>query len=70
MILDTNAVSALADKHTLEQYASIKDLLKRAGKPIPDNDIWIAAFARQYDMPVLSRDRHCDLIPSIQRLGW
>ena len=34
------------------------------------NDIWIAALARQHAMPVLSRDRHFDFIPGIQRLEW
>lgn len=58
------------DKDTLEQYADIKDHLKRKGHPIPDNDIWIAALARQHSMPVLSRDRHFDAIPDIQRLDW
>jgi predicted nucleic acid-binding protein len=60
----------LPDRETLEQYAHIEDQLKRKGHPIPTNDIWIAALARQHAMPVLSRDRHFDFIPDIQRLDW
>jgi len=26
------------------------------GKLIPDNDIWIAAMARQFDLPLVTRD--------------
>lgn len=58
------------DQETLEEYANIKDHLKRTGRKIPDNDIWIGALARQHDMPVLSRDRHFDFIPGIRRLEW
>lgn len=55
---------------TLEAYASLKDYLKRKGLRIPDNDLWIAALARQHDMPILSRDHHFDHVPEIQRIGW
>lgn len=58
------------DPDTLEIYAKLKDNLKRRGLKIPDNDLWIAALARQHDMPVLSQDRHFDHIPDIQRIGW
>jgi predicted nucleic acid-binding protein len=44
--------------------------LKRMGKPIPVNDLWIAALCRQYLLPVVTRDRHFDVVPNLQRLGW
>jgi len=43
---------------------------KKAGTPIPENDIWIAALAKQHQLPVLSNDKHFDLVKSIQRIGW
>lgn len=55
---------------TLEIYAQLKDQLKRKGRNIPENDLWIAALARQHDSPVLSQDRHFDYVPSIRRIGW
>jgi tRNA(fMet)-specific endonuclease VapC len=58
------------DERTAEQYAVIRGELKRAGSPIPGNDIWIAALARQHASPVLSRDLHFDLIPGLKRVGW
>ena len=36
--------------------------LKRSGTPIPVNDAWIAALARQHDLPVLSNDSHFDAV--------
>ena len=33
------------DNHTAENYAVIKTALLNKGKPIPENDIWIAAIA-------------------------
>jgi predicted nucleic acid-binding protein len=28
------------------------------GRPIPDNDIWIAAIARQHSLSLITRDAH------------
>jgi hypothetical protein len=42
----------LPDHITLERYGDVKAELARIGKPILENDIWIAALARQYDFPV------------------
>lgn len=50
------------------EYASIKLNLKEAGRPIPENDIWIAAACQSYDMPLLSRDRHFSYISSLNVL--
>ena len=46
---------------TAGAYASIRLELKHAGKPIPPNDVWIAALARQHDLPMLSNDAHFDV---------
>lgn len=58
------------DDETITHYAEIGHHLKTIGRPIPTNDIWIAALARQHAVPVLSRDQHFDFIPDIQRLDW
>ena len=55
---------------TTRSYAAIRQQLKKAGTPIPENDIWIAALAKQHQLPVLSNDKHFDLVKSIQRIGW
>jgi len=55
---------------TTHYYAEVTLELKRKGKPIPTNDIWIAALCRQHSLPLLSRDRHFDLVTGVKRIGW
>jgi predicted nucleic acid-binding protein len=55
---------------TTHYYAEISLELKRQGKPIPTNDLWIAALCRQHSLPLLSRDRHFDLVAGIKRIAW
>ena len=58
------------NEETAVWYAALRGQLKRAGTPIPSNDTWIAALCRQHSLPLLSRDRHFDLIKGFQRLDW
>ena len=58
------------DEETAVSYANLRSELKRAGTPIPSNDVWIAALCRQHSLALLSRDRHFDLIRGIQRIDW
>lgn len=58
------------DESTAALYADIRGELKHAGRPIPGNDLWIAALARQYSLPLLSRDRHFDLVTGLTRISW
>jgi tRNA(fMet)-specific endonuclease VapC len=58
------------DEQTSRQYASIGLELKGMGKPIPVNDLWIAALCRRHSMPLLSRDRHFDVVPGLRRIDW
>ena len=50
--------------------ASIRLELRRSGKPIPENDIWIAALARQHTLVVLSNDRHSDFVDDLARIAF
>jgi tRNA(fMet)-specific endonuclease VapC len=59
-------ISEEATRH----YASIGLELKKAGKPIPTNDLWIAALCRQHSLSLLSRDRHFDAVAGIKRIDW
>ncbi len=58
------------DEETTHHYAAIGLELKRIGKPIPANDLWIAALCRQHALPLVSRDRHFDLVRGIRRIDW
>ncbi len=55
---------------TARHYAAIRLELKSAGRPIPANDLWIAALARQHAIPVMSRDTHFDFVGGVRRLSW
>jgi predicted nucleic acid-binding protein len=55
---------------TARHYAAIRLELKGAGKPIPSNDLWIAALSRQHAIPVMSRDAHFDLVGGLRRQTW
>ena len=55
-LLDFNIINI--DQDTAKKYSEIKAKLKKAGKPIPDNDIWIAALSLQYDFTLVTNDAH------------
>ncbi len=55
---------------TADAYANIRLQLKRIGKPIPANDAWVAALARQHALAVLSNDTHFDLVDGIRRIAF
>ena len=58
------------EERTTISYSIIRTELKKAGTPIPSNDVWIAALCRQYSLPLLSRDRHFDAVSGITRFDW
>ena len=60
----------LPDLRTIGPYGDIRAELKRAGTPIPANDVWIAALVRQHAMPLASRDRHFDKVAGLVRVEW
>ena len=60
----------VVDEATAYHYADIRLELKRAGLPIPVNDLWIAALTRQHGSIILSRDSHFDSVPGLKRVTW
>jgi tRNA(fMet)-specific endonuclease VapC len=51
-------------------YSRVRSTLRDVGRPIPDNDAWIAALALEHRLPVLSRDTHFDSVGGVTRIGW
>ena len=47
-----------ATSETAEVFGFVKSQLKRAGTPLPINDVWIAAHALETGSVVVSLDRH------------
>ena len=44
------------DEETTEYYSQIYAELRRKGKPIPTNDMWIGATALQHELPLFTYD--------------
>jgi len=55
---------------TTQAYAQVRIALKKLGRPIPANDVWIAALALQHRLPLMSRNEHFDSVPGLRREAW
>ena len=55
---------------TAWEYGRIKAALRRKGRPIPENDLWIAAVATQYGATLVTRDRHFDDVDGLPTERW
>ncbi len=64
------ATLLLPTDRTAAEYGRIKAALKNAGTPLPENDIWIAAVARESGLPLATRDAHFNQVPGLQVLDW
>ncbi len=58
------------DGTTALHYGRIKTDLRAKGRPIPENDIWIAAIAQQHGLTVVSRDLHFREIENLPVEEW
>ena len=58
------------DVESARHYGAIRDALRRQGRPIPDNDIWIAAIARQHGLTLITRDAHFREIEGLTTEDW
>ena len=64
--LDSPRVHLYAlNENTAEYYSEILNQLKQQGTPIPTNDIWIAASARQHGLALFTLDKHFENIPGM-----
>ncbi len=57
-------------RKTLPHYAGVRRQLKENGTPIPANDCWIAAIAKEHRLTVVSRDKHFDSVKGLRRILW
>jgi tRNA(fMet)-specific endonuclease VapC len=51
---------------TAEYFGLIKSALKRAGQPIPLNDVWIAAHALETGSVLATYDKHFAHVPGLR----
>lgn len=64
------ATLLLPTAHTAAKYGQVKFALKTIGRPIPENDIWIAATALEHGLPLVTRDAHFAHVPGLTVLNW
>jgi predicted nucleic acid-binding protein len=58
----------LPSRETAEHYARLYVQLKKAGTPIPINDVWIAALSLEHDLTLVTRDAHFKSIPQLPQI--
>jgi tRNA(fMet)-specific endonuclease VapC len=51
-------------------YGEIRNHLRLRGRPIPENDLWIAAVAMQHGLTLATRDDHFEAVDDLQRENW
>ena len=67
--LSSDRVEVVApDEQTTHFYADIYATLRARGRPIPTNDLWIAALVVQHGLVLFDRDRDFDHVPQLARL--
>ena len=59
-----------SDLEVAREYGLLKQRLKSKGRPIPENDIWIAAAAKRYGMILVTRDRHFEQVEELRTVNW
>ena len=59
-----------ATETTAKHYGVIKNELKQQGRPIPENDIWIAAIAQEYALTLVTRDKHFSHVKGLKVEAW
>jgi len=55
---------------TSSVYAQVRQQLRTAGTPIPENDVWIAAIAIEHGLPLATRDKHFTVVKGLELVGW
>jgi tRNA(fMet)-specific endonuclease VapC len=58
------------DRATAVIYGRIQSDLRRRGRPIPTNDVWIAALAIQHGYTLVTRDNHFQEVDGLNAISW
>lgn len=58
------------DLQTAEGYGLLKNHLRRRDRPIPENDLWIAAASLRHNLVLVTRDHHFEGIDGLRLEAW
>ena len=68
--LVANTTILVCDAKTARQYGEVKNKLRVKGRPLPENDVWIAALALQHNLTLATRDAHFQEIENLLTVAW
>ncbi len=68
--LAESVTTLICDERTANEFGLVKNELRAKGRPIPENDIWIAALARQHALTVATRDAHFAEVDGLSIEQW
>jgi tRNA(fMet)-specific endonuclease VapC len=68
--LVANSAVLGCDAETARRYGEVKNGLRLKGRPLPENDIWIAALALQHNLTLVTRDAHFQEVENLQAVTW
>jgi len=57
-------------RETANHYSAIRLELKKKGRPIPENDLWIASICIEHNLPLVTGDAHFDNINGLEVIRW
>ncbi|MBN1122782.1 MAG: type II toxin-antitoxin system VapC family toxin [Anaerolineae bacterium] len=58
------------DAVTARIFGDIHQSLRSKGRPIPENDLWIAATALQYKLALVTNDEHFNEVDGLDIKNW
>ena len=59
-----------ASLRVAREYGRLKNDLWAKGRPLPENDIWIAAVASHHNLILATRDRHFREVEGLAIAMW
>jgi tRNA(fMet)-specific endonuclease VapC len=68
--LVTGSTVLNCNAETARWYGEIKNALRVKGRPIPENDLWIAAIALEHNLALATQDAHFGEIDNVRVEMW
>jgi tRNA(fMet)-specific endonuclease VapC len=58
------------DAEVAQEYGRLRHGLRAKGRPLPENDIWIAATAKSHGLVLVTRDRRFREVDGLSLEAW
>jgi tRNA(fMet)-specific endonuclease VapC len=68
--LVTESDLLVVDDDTTHHYAQVREALRAKGRPLPENDVWIAALCLQHDRTLVTRDGDFEHVDALVSVDW